>query len=89
MSEKQTVIDQIEITRRGDVQLRLGLLLVEDGNEIDSKNHRTIIPFGQGVGEQIAAVNQHLVAMGYPPVSERDVRRVVAHIATDQKFRSN
>lgn len=64
MIEKKTVVDQIEIARDGTVQIRFGLLLIEDGNEIDCKWHRTALPPGTDVDAQIAAVNAHLGSMG-------------------------
>lgn len=76
MIEKKTIIDQIEITRNGTVQVRLGLLLVEDGTEIDSKWHRTAFPPGHDVAAQIAAVNEHLVQMGKTEVSVEDSARI-------------
>lgn len=57
MIEKQTVIDQIEVARNGHVQIRFGLLLVEDGQEIGCQWHRTAIEPGGDVDAAIAAVN--------------------------------
>jgi hypothetical protein len=78
MIEKKTIIDQIEITRNGTVQIRLGLLILEDGQEIDSKWHRTALPPGHDVTAQIAAVNAHLALMGKPAVSETDAARITS-----------
>jgi hypothetical protein len=61
--EKQTIIDQIEVTRNGTIQVRFGLLLVEDGKEIDCKWHRTTLPPGVDVDAQLAAVDAHMAAM--------------------------
>lgn len=87
MAERKTVIDQIEITRGGAVQLRLGLLLIDGDKEVDCKWHRTVVPAGGSVAAQIAAVNEHLATMGYPEVGADVVKRVLAHIETDRKFR--
>lgn len=76
MIEKKTIIDQIEITRNGTVQVRFGLLLLEDGAEIDSKWHRTNFPPGHDVSAQIAAVNAHLSQMGKPAISAEDAARI-------------
>ena len=67
MIEKRTVIDQIEVTRDGTVQIRFALLLVKDGTEIDCKWHRTAIELGGDVDAQLAVVNEHLAAMGKAP----------------------
>ena len=76
MIEKQTIIDQIEITRSGHVQIRFGLLLVEDGNEISCAWHRTAVEPGGDVDAQIAAVNAHLAQMGKMPCPASETARV-------------
>lgn len=63
MIEKKTVIDQIEITRDHVLQIRLGLLLIEDGKEIDCKWHRTAVPPGGDIDAQLALVDDHLASM--------------------------
>ena len=78
MIEKKTILDQIEITRNGTVQVRFGLLILEDEQEIDSKWHRTAFPPGHDVAAQIAAVNAHLAQMGKWPVSEADAAHITA-----------
>ncbi len=75
MIEKQTVIDQIEITRENFVQIRFGLLLVEDGKEINCQWHRTAIEPGGDVDAMIAAVNAD--------ITTRDTLRA-APITTDR-----
>lgn len=57
MIEKKTIIDQIEVTRTGHVQIRFGILLIEDGVEISCNWHRTTVEPGGDVDAQIAAVN--------------------------------
>lgn len=76
MIEKKTILDQIEITRNGTVQARFGLLLVEGGEQLSSKWHRTAFPPGHDVLTQLAVVNVHLDQMGYPPVTAEDAHRV-------------
>lgn len=68
MIERKTVIDQIEVTRTGEVRIRFGLVLIEDGVEIDCKWHRTAVEPGINPDDQIAAVNAHLKLMGKPTV---------------------
>lgn len=57
MIEKRTVIDQIEVARDGTVQLRFGLLLIEDGVEIHNHPHRETIAPGDDVTAALAAIN--------------------------------
>ena len=68
--EKQASINQIEIVEDGTLQIRCGLMLVEDGAIISNKWHRTCIEPGQAVAAQIAAVNDHLAELGWPPVTD-------------------
>jgi len=84
MIEKRTVIDQIEVSRDGTLQIRFGLLLIEDGNEIDCKWHRTIIEPGGDVDGQIAAVNSHLAQMGKAPVELSEADRLKALVPVVQ-----
>ena len=68
MIEKQTILDQIEITRDGTIQVRLALLVLEDDEEISSAWHRTSISPGADPVEQMAAVNVHLQQMNKAPI---------------------
>lgn len=79
MIGKQTVLNQIEITSSGVVQIRLGLLLVEDGKEIDCKWHRSMIEPGGDIDAQMNAVNADLERMGRLPVGTEDIARIKAH----------
>ena len=85
MIEKQTVIDQIEIVRDSAIQLRLGLLLLEDGVTIDCKWHRTRINPGDDLDQQMKEVNAHLVSMGKLPLPDKaldTVRKIIKLIHT-------
>lgn len=74
--ERKTVVDQIEICRNGSINIRLGLLLVEDGAEIDCKYHRTVLEPGTTAIDQFAVVNAHLSAVGKNPVSDEDIASI-------------
>ena len=79
---KRTVIDQIEITRDGTIQLRMAKAVVDDdGTVLSSGWHRTIVPPDGDVDLQMQAVNSHLVmGLGYPAVAAADIERVKAII---------
>lgn len=77
MIERQSIVDQIEITRNGTLAVRLALLLVDDGKELASKFHRTSIPLECPPMAQMLLVNEHLVQMGEAPLSAVDVQRIV------------
>jgi len=76
MITKQTVVDQLELTRAGTLQVRIGLLLIEDGKEIDCKWHRTVITPGADVDAQMALVNANLDQMDRAPVDATGVARI-------------
>lgn len=70
MIEKKTILDQIEITRDGNIQVRFALLILEDGEEISSAWHRTSISPGREAVAQIEAVNIHLKQMNKAPIED-------------------
>ncbi len=70
MLEKKTILDQIELTRDGTIQVRLALQILEDGVELSSTWHRTSIPPGADPGAQMAAVNAHLQQMNKATVTD-------------------
>lgn len=75
---KQTVVDQIEVTRNGTIQVRIALELVENGVVLNHRWHRTLIEFGGDVDAQMAAVNAHITSepMNENPVSAQDILRI-------------
>lgn len=90
--KKRTIIDQIEITRNGDVHVRFALLVLDDdGTELMCRWHRSVIPStlppGDAVAAQLAAVNADITArpgLLSPPVDADMVpllRAVVAAVA--------
>lgn len=81
MIKKQTVLDQIEITRNGVIQIRLGLELVEDDKILSNKWHRTLIEPAGDIKAQFALVNSHLEMMNEAAVSEADIGKIVMQAA--------
>lgn len=76
MITRKTVLDQVELARSGEVRIRLGLLLTEDGAELDCKWHRTSIPLDGDVAAQMSVVNAHLTSMGSPELEAADIDRI-------------
>lgn len=73
----QTVLDQVEVTRDGTIQVRLTLEIVDDaGNVLASAYHRTMLPPGHDINLQMDAVNAHLQRMGKAPVGLPDVAKL-------------
>lgn len=85
MIEKVTIVDQIEINSMGDVGVRLKLLIVEDGNVLASRYHRTVIGADVPVADQMAAVNAHLAQMGEAQVDAADLERLGVYHAVDKQ----
>ena len=50
--EKLSVIDQIEITRNGNIQVRRANLIIEDGEEIAKTYHRHVLSPGDDLTGQ-------------------------------------
>lgn len=75
---KQLIIDQIEVTKNGTIQIRMHKLS-SDGDMLG--NHRTAIEPGGDIDAQIAAVNAHMGSEGFAPIPDADVARVKATAA--------
>ena len=73
--ETRTIIDKIEIEpQTGNVGVRMRKQVLADNGEVLSDGyHRTMIDAGGDPDTQIAAVNAHLAAMGFPAIKTEDV----------------
>lgn len=75
--ERKSVVDQIEVNSSvGGVGVRIALQLVENGEVLSSKWHRTMIPAEISPAEQLGYVNAHLASMGEAPLTSSDIQRV-------------
>ena len=72
---KQIIIEQIEITNDGTVQVRMHKLS-SDGDLIG--NHRTSLPPATDINAQIGAVNTHMAEENYSAISDADVAKLTA-----------
>ena len=54
--EKLTVVDKIEVTENGTVQVRTATRIVEDGNVISQSYHRHVVAPGQDYSNEDARV---------------------------------
>lgn len=81
MIEKRTVIDQIEVTRSGRIQVRLAIEIVENGEVIASSWHRTSVDPGEIVSSKLDAVSVHLMTMGKSGVADDGMPGVLTTIA--------
>lgn len=77
--EKRSFVDQIEITRDGTIQIRIAKEIVDDdGTTISQTWHRTAVPPGGDIDQQMQAVNAHLQSMKQEPVKTDCTDRVKA-----------
>ena len=72
---KSLVIEQIEITSNGIVQVRMHKLS-SDGDLIG--NHRTLLPPATDIADQVVAVNAHMATENYSAISAADVAKLTA-----------
>ncbi len=75
MIERIAVLEQAELHRSGMLGVKIAILLVENGAEIDCRWHRTAIDLNGDVQAQMDAVNEHLASMdpAVPAVSQADI----------------
>lgn len=68
MIERKTVLDKVEVYKGGDLGVRIGLLLVENGTELSANWHRTTIPADVVVADHFVIINQHLANRNWPVI---------------------
>jgi hypothetical protein len=78
---QNTVLDKIEVTRDGTLQIRFGLEVMNGTQLISSAWHRTSVAPGGDVDAQMASVNAHLSQMGQNAATSD-------HIATIKSYSS-
>jgi len=72
---KSLIIDQIEVTNNGVVNVRMHKLS-SDGDLLG--NHRTALPPATDVTAQIAVVNAHMATENYSAIPDADVVKLTA-----------
>ena len=65
---KETAVDQITVTENGIVLYREATRIIEDGEEISKKYHRTSLTPGQDISDQPAKVQAICEAAWTPDV---------------------
>lgn len=85
---KQTVIDHITITRGGAMRVSLGLLVIENGQELSKQHHQMTLQAVANVADVVADVNLHLAEMGHDAVPASQIAHIeaIATVAGKQKF---
>jgi len=72
---KSLIIDQIEVTNNGTVQVRFHKFS-SDGDLLG--NHRTILPPATDINAQVAVVNAQMATENYSAISASDVTKLTA-----------
>ena len=72
---KSLIIEQIEVTSNGTVQVRMHKMS-SDGDLIG--NHRTLLPPATDINAQIALVNAHMATENYSAIPDADVAKLTA-----------
>ena len=72
---KSLIIDQIEVTNNGTVQVRMHKFS-SDGDLLG--NHRTSLPPASDINAQVSAVNSHMATENYSPISNAVVVKLTA-----------
>ena len=72
---KQLIIDQIEVTSNGTIQVRMHKLS-SDGDLLG--NHRTSLPPATDINAQVATVNSHMATENYSAIPDADVVKLTA-----------
>jgi hypothetical protein len=81
MITKRTIIDQLEISRDGVIQMRFAKLIEDDGVELARGLHRAALAPGADLGQLIAAVNENLDQLGAGRIDLDDLAIMPALVA--------
>lgn len=76
MIERKTVLDRVELSRDGSLAVRVGLLLMENGEELSSNWHRTTIPADVAVADHFVHINEHLTRKNFPTIGAGVINRI-------------
>lgn len=82
MIKRQTVLDSIEITRNGLIQIRIAFELIENGIVISNKVHRTTIDKTIDIDKHMEILNSHITGdpINEMPISASEIERIKAII---------
>lgn len=81
--QTRTIVDKIELEpQSGVVGIRMRKQIVNGEKVMSEQYHRTTVAPGADVDTQMALVNAHLVADGYPPVQEGDMTRINSAVSS-------
>ena len=76
MLTKQTILNQIEITESGVIQLRFAFKVLDGTEELSSAWHRTAIEPGVVIDLVISSLNQTFAAMNKEPIGQSDIDKL-------------
>jgi hypothetical protein len=73
MLSKQTVLNQIEVTENGILQLRFEFKVMDGDEKISGAWHRTALTPGVNIAAVVESLNQAFANMSKEPISTADV----------------
>lgn len=76
---KKTILDQIEVTKDGHIQIRMRKQVIDGDSVFDFGFHRTFVECGGDVDKQMALVNAHLAQMGFGVISAKEIAEIKQH----------
>lgn len=74
--ERKTILDKIELDRDGNIAIRAGLLLMENGVELSTNWHRTSIPANVAVADHFVHINSHLATKNWPVIGPGVINKI-------------
>ncbi len=80
MLERKTIIDDIHITRNGEVKVTLALQILDDGEETAISYDYITIAANTTVDEQVAIINADLALTKKAPLEDVTLLKKVAEI---------
>ncbi len=82
---KKANLHSITVTPEGHLEVKMAKSVDVDGENILLGWHRTVVEVGGDSDAQMAAVNSHLMEMGFSAVPEQELIDVKAHAAIAAK----
>lgn len=77
---RKTIIDDIHVTRSGEVKVTLAIIVLDDADEIAASYSYVDIKAGSTVDEQVVLINDELALTKKPPVEDFSLLKKIAEV---------
>lgn len=74
--EPITKLQRIEMNSDTSIGILLKKQIINGETLMSEGNHRALITQGDNVDERLSGVSKHLVAMGFPPIVDGDIKKI-------------